>query len=609
MNTFLVVSVKHRLDGRTIISALDFIKRRTIRLNQPTSDLMYPVCAGQCYMMRISYATGSPHLLFARRVDYRHEALGALLEHKFLMIDFPLPQSVKRQISEASSALAAWLNTRDISDKYPPISDPYATLLWCETDSYFEQHALLEGLMQRGLTLAQAEIYYDYHGPDVLSTMENSTLGVLFSAPSLCTTTEEISLYRSIKWLEAEGYTGRTLLTTSSIPQTHQAAVEQGIKRDWIRRVGDGIQLASHAVLQSKLRRALERFTEPFFSTYGEAEVSFAYSRLMSLQSSVGNLDIYDLLAQLVNQRVAFIFQCSTMVNEVVEQYSALIQTLHRNAPKIAVFTMRRVERWSAALPYEEIEVFHKIGNDASAEGNIHIVADFELYTVSDLVGLLERIRNSSQLILLIHSAMARYATSSLFIHSQLVTYFPTFTLTSPVTVSHTPPTAVKADLLKRVRNGLRLITDDDTFLREVNASISVPGHHKLVTPEGCYRKGQPVLFEPAGRRTWDSFIGVIVSTTDSGIVIEVEGCVRQLSNEFVRASRTSLAYALEVTQAARVGLKRGLLVTQRYHEVGDYLRESGIEIVDHYSLDEAREESRSPTGQWVMPAVEGGGK
>jgi len=155
----------------------------------------------------------------------------------------------------------------------------------------------------------------------------------------------------------------------------------------------------------------------------------------------------------------------------------------------------------------------------------------------------------------------------------------------------------------------LRLITDDETFLREVNASISVPGHHKLVTPEGSYRKGQPVLFEPAGRRTWDSFIGVIVSTTDSGLTIEVEGCVRHLSNEFVRASRTSLAYALEVTQAARVGLKRGLLVTQSYHEVGSYLRDLGIEIVDHYSLDEVREESRPPTGQWVMPAIEGGGK
>ena len=57
------------------------------------------------------------------------------------------------------------------------------------------------------------------------------------------------------------------------------------------------------------------------------------------------------------------------------------------------------------------------------------------------------------------------------------------------------------------------------------------------------------------------------------------------------------------------MGLKRGLLVTQRYHEVGEYLRDLGIEIVDHYSLGEAREESRSPTGQWVMPAVEGGGK
>jgi len=88
-----------------------------------------------------------------------------------------------------------------------------------------------------------------------------------------------------------------------------------------------------------------------------------------------------------------------------------------------------------------------------------------------------------------------------------------------------------------------------------------------------------------------------------------VEGCVRHLSNEFVRASRTSLAYALEVTQAARVGLKRGLLVTQSYHEVGSYLRDLGIEIVDHYSLDEVREESRPPTGQWVMPAIEGGGK
>lgn len=291
------------------------------------------------------------------------------------------------------------------------------------------------------------------------------------------------------------------------------------------------------------------------------------------------------------------------------EQYSALVQTLHRNAPKIAVFSIHRVLEWSATLPYEEFEVFYSVGEEVNAEGNIHIVADFELYTVSDLVELLERIHNSSQLILMIHSAMARYAASRLFIQSQIVTYFPTFTLAPPVSASQKPPTAVKADLLQKVQKGLRLITDDDIFLREVNASISVPGHHKFVTPEGSYRKGQPVLFEPAGRRTWDSFIGLIVSTTDSGLTIEVEGCVRQLSNEFVRASRTSLAYALEVTQAARVGLKRGLLVTQSYHEVGSYLRDLGIEIIDHYSLDEVREDSRPPTGQWGMPAVEGGGK
>ncbi len=609
MNTYLVVSVKHRLDGRTIISARDFIKRRTIRLNQHTSDLMYPVCAGQCYMMKISYATGSPHLLFARRVDYRHEALSTLLEHKFLEIDFPLPQSVKKQIIEAGSALAAWLNTRDIHEEHPPISDPYATLIWCETDSYFEKHALLEGLMQRGLPLPQAEIYYDYYGSDALSTIDNSTLAVLFNVPPLCTTTEEMNLYKLIKWLEAESHAGRTLLTTSSIPTAHRASIEYGIKQRWIRRIEHDIQLTSHALLQARLRRVFERFTESFFPTYGEAEISFAYSRLMSLQSNMGNLDMYDLLAQLVNQRVASVFHCSTLANVAIEQYSALIQTLHRDAPKIALFSRHKVLRWSTTLPYEELEVFHSVSEEPSAEGNIHIVADFELYTVSDLVGLLERIRHSSQLILMIHSAMARYVASRLFIHSQVVTYFATFNLAPPVAVSRKPPTVVKADILQRMRNGLRIITDDDTFLREINALISVSGHPKLVTPEGSYRKGQPVLFEPPGRRTWDSFIGVILSTTDSGLTIEVEGCVRQLSNEFVRASRTSLAYALEVTQAARVGLRRGLLVTQRYHEVGSYLRDLGIEIVDHYSLDEAREESRPPTGQWVMPAVEGEGK
>lgn len=39
------------------------------------------------------------------------------------------------------------------------------------------------------------------------------------------------------------------------------------------------------------------------------------------------------------------------------------------------------------------------------------------------------------------------------------------------------------------------------------------------------------------------------------------------------------------------------------------YLRDLGIEIVDHYALDEVREEPRAPTGQWVMPTVEGEGK
>ncbi len=209
----------------------------------------------------------------------------------------------------------------------------------------------------------------------------------------------------------------------------------------------------------------------------------------------------------------------------------------------------------------------------------------------------------------MMHSNITRYVTNRLFIHSQISTYFPVFALPSPATLTKELPMRTSADLLKQAGDGLVIITDDETLLKELNASISVPGQTKMVTPAGTFKRLQSVLFEPDGVRTWDSFIGVIRSTSDYGLMVEVEGCVRHLTNEFVGACITSLAYAIEVTQAVRAGLKRGLLVTQRYHEVADYLKDSGVDVIDHFMLYEARSAPRSPTGQWVMPTVEGESK
>lgn len=123
----------------------------------------------------------------------------------------------------------------------------------------------------------------------------------------------------------------------------------------------------------------------------------------------------------------------------------------------------------------------------------------------------------------MMHYKITRNVTNRLFIHSEIATYFRTFT----------PPTLTLADLLKQERDGLVIITDDETLMKKVNAGISVPGQTKMMTPTGTYRRRQPVLFEPDGVRTWDSFIGVILSTSDNGLMVEVDGCVRRLTNGY----------------------------------------------------------------------------
>ncbi|HEN8709710.1 TPA: hypothetical protein U8203_000528 [Pseudomonas putida] len=575
-----------------------------------TSELTAPICAGHCYLMVVGYSRRAPYIKFSRRIDYRQEAIPALFENRFIGREISVPRAVKQKVLSATSAVCAWLNSRIITDQPPPIDEPYATLLWCEANSHHEQYQQLKGLMEQGLTQAQAEGYLECYGPDALSASRNDLLSaqVLYGHPeSWHLVQEEHNLVKAIRWLESEGAAGRTLLSLCSIPEEHAPAVHLGIELNWIRHMPPNVQLTSHAILQSRLRHALEQFTGSFYPSYDDAEVAFAYTRLMSLQSTIGSLDIQNLLTVLINQRAFSLKHCAGLITEVVEQYSALVQTLHRRAPRISLYSKYHTARWVAALPYEEITVFYDdITND---EGEIHIIGDFELYSVSDFVNFLQGIKKSSQLILMMHANITRYVTSRLFIHSQISTYFPTFALPSPATLTKELPMLTSADLLKQAGDGLVIITDDENLLKELNASIPVPGQTKMVTPTGTFNRLQPVLFEPDGVRTWDSFIGVIRSTSDSGLMVEVEGCVRHLTNEFVGACITSLAYAIEVTQAVRVGLKRGLLVTQRYHEVVDYLKDSGVDVIDHFMLDEARPAPRLPTGQWVMPTVEGESK
>ena len=81
-----------------------------------------------------------------------------------------------------------------------------------------------------------------------------------------------------------------------------------------------------------------------------------------------------------------------------------------------------------------------------------------------------------------------------------------------------------------------------------------------------------------------------------------------QFTNDFVRSCKTSAAYAIDVAQAAKIGLSRGVLVTIRDHEVEKYLRDVGVEILQHYSLPDSSVPANSPTGQRITPSVEGYG-
>ncbi|MGE8067118.1 hypothetical protein [Pseudomonas sp. NPDC089569] len=526
-----------------------------------------------------------------------------------------LPRAIKKLIHQRANAISNWLNLADISHHTAPINEPYATQIWLEVSNQRQDQQILMVLISAGLNQQQAERYlqcYGINAPSHLAAIPQSALpfvnnGTAALKGQLGDAAESINTsFELLLWLQNQADRGHTLCDRIEIPKRLRATLDACVNNRSVRADETKVQLSSHALLQTRGREKLEELTANFFPTYGDPEIEFAYSRLEGLLGEA-TIDFYSLLPQLVNQRVVILtYSSMTELAELVEQYSALVQTLHWSPPQIVVYSEHRTLALAKWLPYEEILPFYQVSSHRAESGQSRIVIDFDQFSLSDLVVFLEQVEKEDQLILVSHHAAEPCALTREFHLRDLYAYFHNVALNRSLQPPTFPKAASHAELDEAIDQGHTIISDDLDLVQQINSRHKAAGTLKLVTPEGGYSKHQPVLFRPRGARRFDSFIGVVISTSDKGLMVNAAGVVRQLTNEFVSECQTSKAYAIDVFDAVRIGIKRGVLLTCHDHGLAEYLRDSGTEIVRHYALPAPSHNAKIPSGQRITPLVEG---
>lgn len=616
MKQYLIQNVLHRLDRRTVVSMVEITRNRVERVIIDTDEIVSSFITGLVYDVKLSYRTGRPQLVYARPVSLTSPGLKMAIERGVIGVDLRLPRAIKKLIHKGSNAISTWLNHSDICDFEAPIQEPYASQLWLETRDRRHDQQILTELISVGLNQQQAESYLMCYGDTAISNLRAMPLTVLpfvsRTASILQPRTSDadqtaITPLGVLIWLQKRADQGQTLYDRDSIPLTFSAALETCIDNNWVKADEIKIQLKSHALLQSRLREQFEALTSKFFPTYSHHEMEFAYSRLAGLSSGGVDIDFLPLLSQLVNQRVALLsYSTLSEVTSLIEQYSALVQTLHWEPPQIVTYAAKGIPALSRLLPYEEIGPFYTSSAPGGQTSRSQIVIDFDLFTASDLVVLLDQVGKDDQVILICHSDIESYIHSREFHLAQLRGYFQHLMIGSSAATLKHPPAASNSFMNEAITQGHTIISDDIDTIERINGRPKSAGPPKLVTADGSYYKNEPVLFDPRGARHFDSFIGTIISTSDKGVMVNVAGAVMLLTNEIVDRCRTSTAYAIDVCDAARIGLSRGVLLTSDHHSVVTYLQESGTEILEHCCLPGPSRNAASPSGQRIVPVVEG---
>lgn len=616
MKQYLVQNVLHRLDRRTVVSMVEITRNRVERVIIDTDEIVCSFITGLAYEVKLSYRTGRPQLVYARAVSLTSQSLKMATERGVIGGELRLPTAIKKLIHKDSNGISTWLNHPDICDLQAPIQEPYASQLWLETRDRHHDQQILTELISVGLNQQQAERYLMCYRDTAISKLMAMPLSALpfvnHTALILKPRTSDadhsaIAPLGVLFWLQKRADQGQTLCDRDAIPLTFSAVLETCIDNNWVEADEIKIQLKSHALLQSRLRKQLEVLTNKFFPTYSHHEMEFAYSRLAGLSSGRVDIDFLPMLSQLINQRVVLLtYSTMSEVSSLIEQYSAFVQTLHWEPPQIITYAAKNIPALSRLLPYEEIGSFYSSSVPSGQTSRSQIVIDFDLFTVSDLVVLLDQVGRDDQVILISHSDIESYIHSREFHFAQLQGYFQHLMIgSSAATLKHLPA-AKNAFIDEAIIQGRTIISDDIDTIERINDRPKSGGPPKLVTAHGSYYKNEPVLFHPRGARHFDSFIGTIISTSDKGVMVNVAGAVMLLTNEFVDRCRTSTAYAIDVCDAARIGLNQGVLFTSRHHSVVTYLEDSGTEILEHYCLPSPSGNAVSPTGQRVVPVVEG---
>lgn len=615
MKQFLVVGVLHRLDRRTVLTTIDISRNRPERIVIDTNEIASPILPGLVFEMKLSYRSGRPQLVYSRPVGHTAESVRMAVDRGMIGGQLGLPRAIKKLIHQRANAISDWLNLADISQRTAPINEPYATLIWLESSDQRQDLQTLMELISTGLNQQQAERYQHCYGVDAPSHLAASpetawpfcNIGTTaFDEQRLVATESTSNSLELVRWLQSRADRGHTLCDRVQIPKRLRAALGDCVTKRLVHADGTKAQLSSHAILQTRLREKLEKLTSNFYPTYGEPELEFAYSRLAGL-SGGATTDFYAFLTELVNQRVVMLtYSSMAELAAIIEQYSALIQTLHWNPPQILAYSQRRASSLAKWLPYEEIAPFYETSRDQTQSGQSRIVIDFDQFTLSDMVVLLEGVGKDDQLILVSNHAALPLALSREFYLQHLRNYFHTVELSRRISPPEYAKVARPTDINDAIENGYTVISDDLYVIQQVNSRPKASGALKLVTVDGCYSKNEPILFQPIGPRQFDSFIGTVMSTSDKGLTVNVAGVVRLLSDDFVTECRTSRAYGIDIFDAARVGLNRGVLLTSDYHGVSEYLRELGTEIARHYSLPQRPDNVPSPSGQRITPLVEG---
>ena len=615
MKQYLVISVLHRLDRRTVFSTIDISRNRPERIVIDTNEIASPILPGLVFEIKLSYRSGRPQIVYSRPVGHTPESIRMAFDRGIIGAQLHLPRAIKKLIHQRANAISDWLNLADISHRTAPINEPYATQIWLEISNQRQDQQILMELISAGLNQQQAERYLQCYGVNASSHLaaipqtawpfvNNGIVALKGQQGDVAESTN--TSFELLLWLQDQANRGHTLCARSEIPPKLRPALDICVENHWVRADEKQIQLSSHAVLQSKLREKLEGLTANFFPTYSDPEIEFASSRLAGLSGRV-TMDFYALLPLLVNQQVVMVnYGSLTELAQLIEEYSALVQTLHWNPPQIAAYSEQRAHILTKWLPYEEIVPFYQTAPHRARTGQSRIVIDFDRFTLSDLIVLLEQVGNEDQLILISHHASEPCALRRRFHLRQLRSYFHTVALDRSVRAPEFPPAASDAEIDEAIGHGHTIISDDIDVVQQINSRRKAAGTLKLVTTDGGYSKHQPVLFQPRGARRFDSFIGVIISTSDKGLVVNVAGVVRQLTNEFVSGCQTSKAYAIDIFDAVRIGINRGVLLTRHDHGVAEYLRDSGTEIVRHCALLAPSSSAKIPSGQRITPLVEG---